>query len=143
MNPNYTPDVGLALLAQGLFNYPVPAITGGTDVETVADMQGSNAPAAIGSVYFVPGGAVVASDTNYTTITVAKRTNGGAPTTIATLVTKITGGSGNLTAFKPVAMTVVPGAFLSAGDVVTVAATHTGTGLSIPQSQVCGFQAAA
>ena len=143
MQKNLPSDCGDAVVAQGFVNWPVAAITAGTPLaEVPVDMQGTNVGLNVGSMYLLPNAALTASNSAYATITVAKRTAGGSPTTIASVTTQITG-SGNWTAFKPVPLNVVAGAFLAAGDVVTVTVAHTGGGVNVPASQLVGFQAAA
>lgn len=147
MQKNYTPDVGDAVIAQGFFNYPVPAITAGTPLaEVVVDMQGRNVGCGVAEIDLIVSGAgVTASDTNFATITVSKRTNGGAPVTLATATTKTSGsgGLGNITAFVPTKIPLSGSPVVSAADVVTVTVAHTGSGVSIPASQLVGFQVAA
>jgi len=96
----------------------------------------------VNSVYFVPGAAVTASDTNYATITVQKRTAGGAATTIASGSTTLTVGTplGNFTAFVPVLLPLsVPNISLLASDVLTFNITKTGTGVVLPASTIAVY----
>lgn len=78
--------------------------------------------------------AVTANDTTYATVTVAKRTGAGGATTLASQTTKITGGSGNLAAFVPAALTntaTSANLAIAAGDVVTVAVAKASTGVAL------------
>lgn len=78
--------------------------------------------------------SVTANDTNFATFTVARRTAGAAGVTIATLSTAITGGTGNITAFSPVAITLSATAsnlVCAAGDELTLAITKTAAGIKL------------
>lgn len=81
--------------------------------------------------------AVTANDTNYATVTVAKRTAGGSASTIAAKNTKTSGssGSGSLTAFAPydfpAAAFTAANIQLAAGDALTLAIAKTGTGVAL------------
>lgn len=84
-------------------------------------------------VEFVPAAAVTANDTDYATITVRKRDGaGGAASVIASVTTKITGGSGNWTAFVAVSLGTITNADLLAGDILTVEITKAASGVAIP-----------
>lgn len=76
--------------------------------------------------------AVTASDSTYATVTVATRSAGGSPTTVAVMTTKTSGsgGTGNMTAFVPYAMTVTT-LILAAGDVLTLAIAKASTGVAL------------
>jgi len=84
----------------------------------------------LGTIYYVPLAALTADNSNYATITVSKRTGAGGAVTVASVTTQITG-SGNWTAFVPVAIPISAGS-LAAGDVLTVAITKTGSGVVVP-----------
>lgn len=145
MQVDYTPDVGNTLAATALQSWPIAALAAGTDLaETVIGLQGSTAGMNIASVQVVPSASLTASDTLFRTITVAKRTAGGSPTTIATATTKTSGsgGTGNWTAFVPVVIPLSTGAFIAAGDVVTLTIAHASTGTAVPASQLEIFVAA-
>jgi hypothetical protein len=77
-----------------------------------------------------PAAALTADNTNYATITVQKRTNGGAAVTIASANTKITGGTGNWTAFAPISVSLTAAA--SPGDTITYSISKSGTGVVVP-----------
>lgn len=91
------------------------------------------------TLYFSPQGALTADDTNYATITISKRTAGGAATTVATAVTNVAG-TGSWTAFSPVAVTLT--AAVAADDVLTITVAKAGTGVQIPNMviQAAGLQ---
>jgi len=77
--------------------------------------------------------AITASDSVYATITVyARDTNGANQVTVATLTTKITGGSGNWTAFKPVDFGAITNGTVGAGWVLTYAVAKASTGTQLP-----------
>ena len=93
----------------------------------------------IGKVTVTPqvvGSTLTASATVFTTITVSKRTAGGAPVTIAQATTNLTanGGTGNWVAWVPVNIPVIAGAAVADGDVITVLTTHASNGTQIPAS---------
>jgi hypothetical protein len=79
--------------------------------------------------------AVTAHDTNYATISVAKRLSTGASATaLASQTTKITGGSGNLTAFAPAALTntaTTADLEIAAASVITVAIAKAASGVAL------------
>lgn len=92
----------------------------------------------LGAVHIVPGAALTADPTNNATITVFKRTAGGAATAVAVGVTAASGANatGSWTAWVSVPMTLVSGAFVSAGDVLTVSITKGGSGVVVPQGTI-------
>lgn len=76
--------------------------------------------------------AVTASDTLFATVTLSKRTAGGAATVIATQTTKITGGSGNVAQFVSMPLTLTATAVqLAAGDSLTLAVAKASTGTAL------------
>jgi len=138
-------EMGMITAEVGLFEWPKIAADGGAGTataETPIGMLGpGNVPIAIGAVSIHPQSALTADNTNFATITVAKRTGGGAPVTIASCTTKLVGGggTGNWTAFTPVAMTVVANAFISPQDTITVTITKSGTGVVVPALYLAGY----
>ena len=81
------------------------------------------------SIEYVPAAALTANDTNYATITIRKRDGaGGAAVTVASVTTKITGGSGDWTAFQAVSLGTIANADLLVGDLLTIEITKPGTG---------------
>lgn len=148
MQVNSLSDVGLTVAATGLQSWPIAALGTNTDLAEVAiGMQGLANAIAVGSVFIAPTAALTSNDSSFYTITLSKRTAGGSPTTIASATTKTSGGggTGNWTAFTPVALTVPAGAFVSARDVLTLSILHTGTpgaGGAIPASQLELFTSA-
>lgn len=82
----------------------------------------------------VPAAALTANDTNFANINIAKRTAGGAATTIATFQTTITGGTGNWTQWSPV--TVDSTVAAAAADAITVAITKTAGGVVVPAAVI-------
>lgn len=86
-------------------------------------------------VYFVPAAALTADDTNYATITASKRASGGgSKTTVASVTTQATGGSGNWTAWAPVEITLAaaPAPTIAALSSFTFEISKTGTGVVVP-----------
>lgn len=144
---NLLNDFEVASLAAqiGIFEYPGLALTAtATELaETSIGILGPGPTAvAVGNVLLHPSAALTASNSAYATFTVSKRTAGGAAVPIASMSTQLLGtgvGSGNWTAWKTVPFTVVAGAFLSPGDVVTLQVLGTGGGEVIPQFYLGGF----
>lgn len=95
----------------------------------------------VGSVVtLVPAAALTANDTNFADVLVQKRTAGGAATTVADFQTKITGGTGNWTAWSPV--TVATTVAVAAGDALTWSITKTAGGVVVPAFALNIFGAA-
>lgn len=88
----------------------------------------------VDSAVFVPHAALTADDANYGTIALVYNDGaGGADTTVATLSTTITGGTGNWTAFVGEALTITAAnAVVATGKQLAVKFTKTGTGVAIP-----------
>lgn len=85
------------------------------------------------SIEYVPAAALTANDTDYVTITIRKRDGaGGAAATVATLTTKITGGSGDWTAFVPVSLGTITNGDLLVGDLLTIEITKAASGKVVP-----------
>lgn len=84
--------------------------------------------------YVIPDAAVVASDTDFATLTVRKRASGGgSAVSIATLVTDVAGG--NWVQYARKSMTIVTAAdahILAAGSGITLEITKGGTGVQLP-----------
>ncbi len=138
-------EVGCTLTQIGVFEYPTGGAGGSAltlpQVETaVATIGPAPQGIEIGSVTINPSAAVTASDTNYCTISIFKRTAGGAGVLLASGSTSITlaNPTGNWVAWVPVSLTRVAGAFVSANDVITISITKTGTG-ALPQFVLTGY----
>jgi len=143
MNGNYLPDVANQLAGQEIKSALVAAITAGTDPgeQTLGVVGPCAAGIAISGARLslqVPSGSVTANDTNYTTLTVNKRTAGGAAVPIAAGSFKTTGGGGigNLAANSSVVLPGVAGATVAPGDLITLTVTHGGGGVAVPASIV-------
>jgi len=83
--------------------------------------------------------AVTASDTNYASFFVQKRTAGGAAVTIGTGTTQTSGsgGLGSLVAWTPVTIVLTDAnRVLAAGDILTVSVSKTGSGVAIASATV-------
>lgn len=104
---------------------------GATTAETVvAEVK---AASTVAKLYLVGNDALTADDTNYATITVKVRDGaGGAASTVASKTTKITGGSGDWTAFSKIDMGSLSNAVLAAGSVLTATVAKSGTGVQLP-----------
>lgn len=85
------------------------------------------------SAAYVPGGALTADDTDFATLTLRKRNGaGGSAVAIASVTTKITGGSGNWTAFVPVSLGTISNPDLLATDILTIEIAKAGSGVAVP-----------
>lgn len=83
--------------------------------------------------YYISAGTLTAHDTNYATITVSRYTAaGGSKTTIATVTTKITGGTGDWTACVPVPITIQADNAIPAGALITYEVAKAASGVAIP-----------
>jgi len=83
--------------------------------------------------YYVAAAGLTAHDTNYATITVSRYTAaGGSKTTIASITTQITGGSGNWTAFVPVPLTLAADNAIPAGALITYEVAKAASGVALP-----------
>ena len=85
-------------------------------------------PIPLGNCVIHPSSTLAAAGTNFATITVAKRTNGGAPVTLYTYSTAVS----SFTAFTPFVIAPAGGAFVTPGDEITLTITKTGTGVIVP-----------
>lgn len=109
----------------------------GSAAATTAEHTFFRAPAAviIKAIRYVPDAALTASDTVYATLTVAQRNAAGTSVNasfgVVTTKTSGSGGSGNWTAFVPVALTLA-GSALAAGDILTIAIAKASTGTAVP-----------
>lgn len=84
------------------------------------------------AAYFKTPIAVTANDTTFATFTVSRRTAGGSGTAIGSQTTKITGGTGNVTAFNPNPLTLTAANVqCSAGDELTLAIAKASTGVAL------------
>lgn len=83
--------------------------------------------------YYISAAGLTAHDTNYATITVSRYTAaGGSKTTIATVTTKITGGTGDWTALVPVPITIQADNAIPAGALITYEIAKAASGVAIP-----------
>lgn len=145
MNVNNASEVGVTLAEIGCFDWPLSAavVAGSQPIgETSIGVIGPGPQAlALSSVYIHPSAAVTASDSNYFTFSVYKRTAGGAGVLLASGSSSVTASNptGSWAAWTPVPLTLVAGAFVSPGDAITVLTTKTGTPQTIPQLYLAGF----
>lgn len=120
--------------ASGTPLYALKAAADGAAATTTAETLVGRSPTALPSghiIYLTPAAGLTADDTNYATITLYKRTAGGGTTTIGQILTKITGGgTGNWTAWNPVA--IVTSQPVSEGDAITYDIAKAGTGVVVP-----------
>lgn len=108
--------------------------TAGTaQTETFAYKNTSGTNQLVTGASFCAPVAITANDTTYATITVTKRDSaGGTAAVVATRTTQITGGSGNITAFLPIALTLtVANVVVAPNEVLTVLVSKASTGVAI------------
>lgn len=140
--PNAFSETDQAYLASeiGCFEWPKAAADGAAATATPETSIGVIGPGPLpidlAAIVIHPSAAVVANSSNFATITIAKRTGGGAPVTLATLDTHLTSWS----AWTPINMVLAAGSvFVSPGDAITVTITKSGAGVVIPQLYLAGF----
>ena len=119
-----------------LLHLPSGAATATASVAEFPVYLDSRVPngATVTAVKYVPAGTLTAHDTNYITLTLKHRTAAGASaTTVATVNTKITGGTGNWSAFSPVAVTVdTANATIPANGMLTATVAKVAAGVDLP-----------
>lgn len=82
--------------------------------------------------WYVPSGALATDETDYATLTLAKRDGaGGGSSTVAAKATNAAG-SGSWTAFIPVSLGTLSNASVAAGNVLTFAISKAGSGKAVP-----------
>jgi hypothetical protein len=89
----------------------------------------------ITDVFIEPAAALTADNTNYATITVARRdATGGNKVTVASKSTQTSGsgGTGNWTAFSTVSLGSLSNTTLTDGKKLTIEVTKTGLGVALP-----------
>jgi hypothetical protein len=143
---NSASDVGqFAAEAVPIVDWYKAAVDGAANTataETVVGVMGQGPKnISLAGCYFTPAAAVTANDTSYATLTLAKRTAGGSPTTIATATTQTTvgGGTGSWTQWAPILIPASTGAFLAPGDAVTLAIAKASSGVAVPQGTLSCF----
>lgn len=111
------------------------AATAGTAVtETVvATFPFASAGVKVLGCTFATPIAVTANDTSYATVTLASRDSAGANAlTIGSQTTKITGGTGNITAFKPYSLTLTAAnVIVPQGGCLTIAVAKASSGVAL------------
>lgn len=86
----------------------------------------------IKAIKLIPHGALTADDTDYATLTIGYNDGaGGAVTTIATITTKITGGSGDWTAGTAISLTLTTTA-IADGKLLSYAIAKAASGVAVP-----------
>jgi hypothetical protein len=116
----------------------VKAAADGAASTATAETAFYRAPVAgtIIAAYFTPSAALTASDTDYATLSLAKRDGaGGSSAAVASKATN-TAGSGSWTAFVPVSLGTISNAALAAGNVLTLAIAKAGSGVAVPSGQL-------
>ncbi|MBK8260227.1 MAG: hypothetical protein IPK80_02695 [Nannocystis sp.] len=119
----------------GALPFNIVRAVDGTAGTTTAEVAVGVAPnkSKLVKAYYLPGSALTANDTDYATITVSRYTAAGdSKTTIATVTTKITGGTGDWTAKVPVAITLSADNAVAAGALITYEVAKAGSGVALP-----------
>lgn len=85
------------------------------------------------SARYIPTGTLDGDDTDYATLSLAKRDGaGGAPAAVASFNTKDTGGSGDWAAFVGESLGAISNAAVVAGDLLTFAIAKAASGKIVP-----------
>lgn len=119
----------------GSLTFNVARAVDGAASTTTAEIAVGVSPRAgkLFRAYYLPSAGLTAHDTTYATITVSRYTAaGGSKTTIASMTTKITGGSGDWVAFVPEALTLAADVALEAGAIITYEIAKASTGVAVP-----------
>lgn len=141
MQKMYPPSIADCLASTALLGWTIPTqLANGTDIaETVVGEFGTgSAGMPLSAIHYIPNAAMALSGTLGVTFTVAKRTAGGAAVTLGTFTTVSTA----MVAWTPAVFTLSAGAFVGAGDVVTIKSTHLSTGTATPPGELCIFTSA-
>jgi hypothetical protein len=111
------------------------AVLGQATAGTADEWSGVKIPydATVVAAKWIPAAAVTADPTNYCNVNLRNRGAAGAGTTLPATKSYATGSS---TAFAADDMTLSTDVDLTAGDVLTVSKTNTGTGLALPDGVV-------
>jgi len=119
---------------QGDHVFTIPVL-GQATAGTIDEWSGVKIPydATVVAAKWIPAAAVVADPTNYCNVNLRNRGAAGAGTTLPATKSYSTGSS---TAFAADDMTLSADVDLTAGDVLTVSKTNTGTGLALPDGVV-------
>jgi hypothetical protein len=124
-------ELGIVASEIGVFEWPQSTALSATAAELPIGVIGpGSAPIAFGAIQIHPNTTYTASDSNYWTVQVYKRTAGGAGVLLAQ-------GSSSVSLTSPIAFTqwvasslvlsTGAGSFVSPGDVITGVVTKTGT----------------
>lgn len=112
----------------------------GAAANTLAEHSIFRAPAnlIVKSAKYIPDAALTANDATYATITVQRRNaDGSGAVTVASETTKVTGGSGNWSAFVAVSLALTAANLkLAAGQILTVEILKASTGVVVPAGQL-------
>jgi len=81
---------------------------------------------------YIPSAALTANDTNYATLTFAKRDAADTQTVLNSFTTKITGGTGDWVARVAEEFTLTTGLDLNTGDTLTLTIAKAAAGVVIP-----------
>lgn len=143
MNANFLPEVAATVSEMGVVDYLKAADTQDGGGETLVGVIGPGAAnIALSTCNFAPAAALTASDTQFATITVYKRTPLADASTVLTQLGSVTtktsgsGGTGSWSQNAPVSIPVDAGAYVAPGDVVTVGVAKTGGGVVVPAGQL-------
>lgn len=117
------------------FLKPIADAAAGTSYEWPIFHNHWSSSLVVTAVTVIPFAALTADDTNYKTVALNRRVAAGSATVIASVTTKITGGTGNWVALTPITLTlsstaadlVVP----TLGD-LSLHLVHSGSGVAVP-----------
>jgi 2-keto-4-pentenoate hydratase len=133
------PEVAAVAAEIGLFEWPTGTLAATVGETSVGIFGPGTVAAALSAIQIHPATTYAPSDSNYWFVQVWKRTAGGSAVLLAS------GSSANtlnnpvtFTAWVATNLVLVSGAYLSPGDVITAAATKTGTPANL-QAYVSGF----
>ncbi len=127
------PLANMLLLTTQQFEFVKAAADGAANTAT-AETLVARVPVAgrILAAYYCPSAALTADNTDYATLSLAKRDGaGGASAAVASKATTVAG-SGSWTAFVPVSLGTISNGTLAAGNVLTFAIAKAGSGVAVP-----------
>ena len=138
INNNY--ETAVVAAETPLFAWPKIAADGAaatTTPETALGLIGPGPQAInVATCQFHTAGSLTFNASNNAQLVVAKRTNGGSPTTIASLTTSAVSWVAFTNVGIPLAATPE---FVSPGDSITVTINKNGTGVIVPQGELACF----
>lgn len=114
----------------------VPGTASGADAELAIGRNGSGGVATVTGVRFIADATLTGAATNTRSITINRRTAGGAATVLATLQFN-SGINATAYATTPITLSATPANLdVPNGDIITYQSTHIGTGLADPGGSI-------